>query len=139
MGFFKSKPAREQAEEPNIICDLDAIKSSHIWFRFEGLPYKIRPITNGEYLSVQEKFFKMEALKQKEAVSPQEASDAYTDLILSLCDNIDRKTIERMEPPQTAAVCLLIFDMIRGRVRGESAEKKTLLKETKNLGSTLHS
>jgi hypothetical protein len=139
MGFFKSKPAREQCQEHEIVTDLDALDSQPTWFRFEGKPHKIMPLTTGEMMRTYQAFHQIDELTKKNVLTVDELIDAWVNLFSSVCDTMDRETVSRMNQRQCAALFALIMDTISGRVNKESAQKKTLAMDSTLFGSTLRS
>lgn len=123
MGLLWMKPARDQIDA-EIVTDLDALESKAIGFKFQGRSYVLQPISTGKLLEIYGAFGKIDDLIKKNSITADEVLNSYTDLFSSVCPEMDRETVGKMNQAQAAALFALIFDAVTGRV---GKEKKSPL------------
>lgn len=122
---FWNKPARQEKEirEEDFVCDLDALESKTVYFRFKGQSFEIPPISTGKLLKVYASFMQVDAMARKNSITADELIDTYTELFSSVCPQVTREVVSQMTQAQAGALFTLVFDTVSGRV---GASKKKL-------------
>lgn len=127
---FWNKPARQEKKirEEDFVCDLDALESQPVYFRFLGQGFAIPPISTGKLLKVYAAFMKVDALAKSNAIDADKLIDTYTELFSSVCPEITRDHVSKMTQAQAAALFTLVFETVSGRI-GASKKKLDLMNQ----------
>jgi hypothetical protein len=130
---FWNKPARQKKEihPDDFVCDLDALESKAVFFKFKGQAFEIPPISTGKLLKVYASFMQVDALARKNVISADELIDTYTDLFSSVCPQVTREVVSQMTQAQAGALFALVFDTVSGRV-GASKKKLDLMNQMRS-------
>jgi len=127
---FWNKPARQEKKirEEDFVCDLDALDSRPVYFRFLGQSFEIPPISTGQLLKVYAAFMKVDLLAKSNAIDADKLIDTYTELFSSVCPEMTRDHVSKMTQAQAAALFTLVFETVSGRI-GASKKKLDLMNQ----------
>jgi len=112
------------ASDVRLVCDLDAILTETVGFKFDGVIYEIPPISLEKFILAVQGLAVLDNLKQKKELNGPELLDAYESLFRLVCPKLTRKIIQDMGHQRIGALLNLIIEVIMG--------KATLTLEKKN-------
>lgn len=119
--FFKKKP-KEQTE---VICDLDAILSKTVAFKYNGKIYEIPPLTFQEFIRATNALAEIDILRKKEGLDEAQVLSAYDKIFSIVCPSFDRVILNTMGNQQIAALFNLVIEVIMGKATLEVEKKNT--------------
>ena len=115
---------RMPPSDVRLVCDLDAILTETVGFKFDGVIYEIPPISLEKFILAVQGLAVLDSLKQKKELNGTELLDAYESLFRLVCPKLTRKIIQDMGHQRIGALLNLIIEVIMG--------KATLTLEKKN-------
>lgn len=125
-GVMNLKPTR-QGSMNNIIADLDALIDEQISFKLHGKQHFISSVSTITFFKFAEKLAALNSLREKENLTGEELTNAYYDLINSVCDTITVEDVEKCTSAQIGALFQLVLDKVMGRLTDD--KKKTLIQD----------
>lgn len=114
----KLLPGRAQAKmDAEILCDLDAILTRPVGFRFMGEDHDLSPVDLETFFEFTSAFHRLMNAPEGKKRTRDEINHDVTAMFQSVCPTVTLAMVSKMEIPQILALFSFIVDTVQGKTQ----------------------
>lgn len=124
----KIMPSRAQAQDTQVVADLDDLIARPVGFRFRGRVYQLAPVSTRKFMEMANLLGEIQTMIKSQSegagITENEIYQAYHRYISVLCHQFTTEMLKSMTLPQVHALLNLVIKQVTGQPMNLDTDEK---------------